>query len=260
MTACPDRLLLLHALVDGELDAVNSVAVEAHLKSCVGCAEELGRIEAMHAALADTGVRHQAPPALRDRIDQALAEAAGAVREPVRNQASAGRNLRWPWLAGGAFTAMAASMLLLLAAPQFTTVAMQDQLVSSHVRSLLASHLTDVATSNRHVVKPWFNGRIDFAPPVVELARQGFPLVGGRLDYLNGRVVPAIVYRRNLHVINLFVLPKDRFASPAGFIARKHGYSLVRWTDGGLDFWAVSDVEPGDLEAFHRAFVQAAKG
>ncbi|MDB5694228.1 MAG: hypothetical protein JWO81_3291, partial [Alphaproteobacteria bacterium] len=154
----------------------------------------------------------------------------------------------------------AASILLLLAAPQFTSVAMQDQLVASHVRSLLASHLTDVATSNRHVVKPWFNGRIDFAPPVVELAGQGFPLVGGRLDYLDGRVVPALVYRRNLHVINLFVRPKDRFASPLGFAARKNGYSLVRWTDGGLEYWAVSDIEPADLDSFHRAFEQAARG
>jgi anti-sigma factor RsiW len=256
MTACSDRLLLLHALVDGELDAANSVAIEAHLKSCVGCAEELSRLDALHAALADRALRHDAPPALRRRIEAGLAAAAGPVRAPARPT----RTARGPWLAGGAFTAVAASVLLLLAAPQFTTVAMQDQLVSSHVRSLLAGHLTDVATSNRHVVKPWFNGRIDFAPPVVELAGQGFPLVGGRLDYLDGRVVPAIVYRRNLHTINLFVLPKGRFASPLGFAARKDGYSLVRWTDGGLEFWAVSDLEPRDLETFHRIFEQAAKG
>jgi anti-sigma factor RsiW len=256
VTACPDRLLLLQAFVDGELDAANAVAVEAHLKACAGCAEELGRLEKLQAALADPALRHRAPAALRGRVDAALAEAAG----PARASARPHRTVGGPWLAGGAFTAVAASILLLFAMPQFTTIAMQDQLVASHVRSLLANHLTDVATSNRHVVKPWFNGRIDFAPPVVELADRGFPLVGGRLDYLGGRVVPALVYRRNLHTINLFVMPKGRFASPVDFTARKDGYSLVRWTDGGLEYWAVSDVEPGDLEAFHRAFAAAAKG
>jgi anti-sigma factor RsiW len=255
VTACPDRLPLLHAFVDGELDAANAVAIEAHLKACAGCAAELARLEKLHGALADQALRHRAPAGLRGRIDAALAEAAGPARKPIRT----GRFGAGPWFAGGAFTAVAASILLLFAMPQFTTTALQDQLVASHVRSLLASHLTDVATSNRHVVKPWFNGRIDFAPPVVELAGQGLPLVGGRLDYLEGRVVPALVYRRNLHSINLFVMPRGRFASPVGFTARKDGYSLVRWTDGGLEYWAVSDVEPGDLEAFHRAFAAAAK-
>ena len=153
---------------------------------------------------------------------------------------------------------MAASLALLLALPQLTTVPMQDQLVASHVRSLLASHLTDVQTSDRHVVKPWFNGRIDFAPPVVELAPQGFPLVGGRLDYIGGRVVPAIVYRRRLHTINLFVMPAGTLSSPAPISTRRDGYSLVRWTRGGLQYWAVSDVEPGELELFRQAFEKAA--
>ncbi len=106
-------------------------------------------------------------------------------------------------------------------------------------------------------MKPWFNGRIDFAPPVVELADQGFPLVGGRLDYLDGRVVPAIVYHRRLHTINLFVIPAGDFSSPVGITTRREGYSLVRWTKGGLEFWAVSDIDPTDLELFHRMFARA---
>lgn len=255
MTACEDRMLQLHALLDGELDAVNSVAIEAHLKNCAGCAEEFARMEAVRNRVRDPALRHQTPASLRERIeaDIALERPARAGGEAPRRRVSAG-----PWLAGGAFSAMAASLALLVAMPQFTTGTVQDQLVANHVRSLLANHLTDVATSNRHVVKPWFNGRIDFAPPVPELAGQGFPLAGGRLDYLDGRVVPAIVYHRRLHTINLFVFPAGTFSSPVGIATRREGYSLVRWTSHGLEFWAVSDIDPGDLETFHQAFVRAA--
>ncbi|HEX4738875.1 MAG TPA: anti-sigma factor [Allosphingosinicella sp.] len=255
MSGCPDRMILLHGLLDGELDAVNSVAIEAHLKSCESCAEELRRLEALRAGLAAPALRYKAPGALRDRI-----EAMVSAEAPARPSRSPSRPVRTgPWLAGGAFTAVAASVALLLASPQLTTVGIQDQLVSSHVRSLLANHLTDVATSNRHVVKPWFAGRIDFAPPVVELAGQGFPLVGGRLDYLDGHVVAAIVYRRNLHTINLFVMRQGGISSPVGFTTRRAGYNLVRWTKGGFEFWAVSDVEAGELELFHRTFAEASK-
>lgn len=246
MKACADRLLLLQSLVDGELDAANSLAIEAHLKSCEGCAEELHRLEALRGLLADPALRSEAPKGLRERLDAAF------------KPAPAPRRRAGPWLAGGAFTAVAASLALLLAMPQLTTVPMQEQLVSSHVRSLLANHLTDVQTSDRHVVKPWFNGRIDFAPPVVELAPQGFPLVGGRLDYIGGRVVPAIVYRRRLHTINLFVMPAGNLSSPAPVSTRRDGYSLVRWTRSGLQYWAVSDLDPAELDQFRRAFEQAA--
>jgi anti-sigma factor RsiW len=255
MIGCSDQIILLHGLLDGELDAVNSVAIEAHLKSCESCAEELRRLEALRSRLVAPALRYEAPSALRERIDAMISAEAPARPNPSRSRpAHAG-----PWLAGGAFTAVAASVALLLASPQLTNVGIQDQLVSSHVRSLLANHLTDVATSNRHVVKPWFAGRIDFAPPVVELAGQGFPLVGGRLDYLDGRVAAAIVYRRNLHTINLFVMRQSGISSPAGFTTRRAGYNLVRWTKGGLEFWAVSDVEASELELFHREFAEASK-
>jgi anti-sigma factor RsiW len=256
MSACPDRLLLLQALIDGELDAANSIALEAHLRSCEGCTEELHRLEALRSRLSDPALRHQAPQGLRDRVAASLGQEAHESR--AAPSPATRRPSRGPWFAGGALTAMAASLALVLALPQFTTVPMQEQLVSSHVRSLLANHLTDVQTSDRHVVKPWFNGRIDFAPPVVELASQGFPLVGGRLDYIGGRVVPAIVYRRRLHTINLFVMPAGRFSSPAPVAARRDGYSLLRWTQGSLQFWAVSDIDPADLELFRRTFEKAA--
>lgn len=251
MTACPDRILQLHALIDEELDAVNSVAVEAHVQTCPGCAEELRTLEAIRARLSTPGVAPSAPQALRDRVEALLERNTTPASMPVpayRVTRFGGRT------AAGALVALAASLALVFAVPQFLTAGVQDQLVSSHVRSLLASHLTDVATSDRHVVKPWFNGRIDFAPPVVELADQGFPLVGGRLDYIEGRVVPALVYRRHLHTINLFVRPAGRVPAPAQTIRRRDGYSLVRWTRDGLEFWAVSDIEPGELQAFRRAF------
>jgi anti-sigma factor RsiW len=257
MSACDNRILLLHGLIDGELDAANSLAIEAHVKECAGCAEELRRLEAIKAALSAPELRPAAPTALRARIGAALAleEASAAPRTfPAPRPRAIG-----PWIGAGAFLAVAASLAMLIAVPQLTASGIEDQLVASHVRSLLASHLTDVATSSRHVVKPWFNGRIDFAPPVVELADQGFPLVGGRLDYIEGRVVPAIVYRRNLHSINLFVRPVESLASPVSIATRRGGYSLIRWTQGGFEYWAVSDIEPQDLEQFHQFFAARAQ-
>jgi anti-sigma factor RsiW len=151
-------------------------------------------------------------------------------------------------------TAVAASLALV----QFASPALQDQLIADHVRSLQADHLMDVATSDRHTVKPWFNGKIDFAPVVPELAPQGFPLAGGRLDYADGREVAAIVYRRNAHVINLFVMPASEHAGLRAPAARS-SYSVVHWKQAGLAYWAVSDMERGDVEAFRNAFQAATR-
>ena len=248
MSACAERKMLLHALIDGELDAANSVAIETHIKNCAGCAEELARIEAVRGALSKSGVKHCAPSAMRDRIAAQIDIRSDGIGPSTAQH----RSLR-PWLAGGV-SAIAASLLLIVGIPQLTTADMQDQVIASHVRSLLASHLIDIATSDRHVVRPWFNGRIDFAPPVVDLADQGFPLAGGRLDYLGGRVVPALVYHRRLHSINLFIRPAGCFASLVGITTRRNGYSLVRWTRAGLEYWAVSDINSDELELFKRDF------
>lgn len=272
MTACEDKLLLLHGLVDGELDAANSLAIEAHLKSCQACSEELTRIETLRATLAGGRLRHRAPDSLRVGIEQRLdtatseassaasrrpAEAAPSRARPSGGAAAIGVNRRWA--SGGALLGIAASMALIFAVPQLTTTSMQDQLVASHVRSLLANHLVDVQTSDRHVVKPWFNGKIDFAPPVVDLVDRGYPLVGGRLDYIDGRVVAAIVYHRRLHSINLFVWPTGGLTPPIGFTTRRDGYSIVRWTRDGLEFWAVSDIEPTELDQFRDLFESRTK-
>jgi anti-sigma factor RsiW len=116
----------------------------------------------------------------------------------------------------------------------------------------MVNHLTDVASSDQHTVKPWFNGRIDLSPPVTDLAAQGYPLVGGRLDYLNRRPVAALVYKRHQHVINLFVMPAEGGVVPANAAASLNGYNLRHWREGALRFWAVSDLNAAELEEFER--------
>jgi anti-sigma factor RsiW len=136
--------------------------------------------------------------------------------------------------------------------------AVANELIDSHLRSLLGSHLTDVASSDQHMVKPWFAGRSDVSPPVVDLAREGFPLVGGRLDLIAGKPVPALIYRRREHVINVFVLPVPR-GDLATILARR-GYSLRHWSEGDLGFWAVSDTAAPELAEFARLFRAATSG
>ena len=240
---CPDPMLL-HALLDDELDAANVAMVEAHLKTCPDCVAEFERLKALHETMTDPALRFAVPAGLRERIDAALPAAARPANP-------------WPSRAGwGAGGAIAASLTLMLALPQQAAPGIEQQLVASHVRSLLADHLVDIPTSDRHVVKPWFNGKIDFSPPTPDLKDQGFPLVGGRLDYIDGRVVPAIVYRRGRHTINLFAAPAGKTAMPDSMAT--DGYTVLHWKQGDLDFWAVSDVATGDLDQFRQAF-QAAR-
>jgi anti-sigma factor RsiW len=241
MTACVDQSFLLGGLVDGELDAANIALTEAHVTRCDGCREELERLQAVRNLMAMDGLRRAAPTSLHERI--------GAMPElsvqPTRASRLPG------WLAPGAAGALAASLALMLLTPGQTETAIDQQLVSSHVRSLQPGHLTDVQTTNQHIVKPWFNGKIDFAPPVPELAGQGFPLAGGRLDSIDGKTVAAIVYHRRLHTVNLFVWPATSAAERSSL---ESGFALAEWSEGGLRFAAVSDIAPQELGQFERAF------
>jgi anti-sigma factor RsiW len=128
------------------------------------------------------------------------------------------------------------------------------QLIASHVRSLMANHLTDVASSDQHTVKPWLDTKLDFAPAVADLSSDGFPLVGGRLDYLDNRPVAALVYQRRKHFINLFVWPKESGATGADKKITRQGYQLLHWVDSDFNYWAVSDVSDNDLQAFKQVF------
>jgi len=247
MSACPDKELLLHALADGELDAGNVLALEAHVAGCPACATELAAIREVKRRLGAAPLGYTAPSGLLDRLDAAIDEAARpSPRRGARPEA---------WVLGGGLGALAASLALLAFLP--TGASVQSELIDAQARSLEAQHLVDVQTSDRHTVKPWFNGKVDFAPPVVDLAPQGYPLVGGRLDRVDGKRVAALVFRRRAHVINLFIWPGDAPAAPA--LSHKQGYSLVRWGRGGLVFWAVSDVDAGDLMGFQADFSAATR-
>ena len=243
MTACVDQELLLGALVDGELDAANVAIVEAHAARCDGCRAELERMQAVRNLLRSEGGRHVAPHSLHQRV-AAMPELA----------AKAANDRGWTnWLGPALAGAVAASLALVTLIPPGADSLVDEQLISSHVRSLQPGHLTDVETTNQHIVKPWFNGRIAFAPPVPELADKGFPLAGGRLDSIDGKTVAAIVYHRRLHTVNLFVWPAE---AGGGRHFVKDGFAVREWTSGGLRFAAVSDIPANDLKQFETAFVE----
>lgn len=248
--ACQDRELALQAMLDDELDPLAIAALEDHLRSCAECRESYVRMKELQLLLRRSGLHGSAPARLRDRIEALAGEAPSPARQPPRPNIMS-------WLGGGAIGALAASLALLLAVPQPPEPNLADEVISSQIRSLQSGHLVDVETSDRHTVKPWFNGRIDFSPPVVDLAPQGFPLVGGRLDVLEGRTVAALVYRRRLHTINLFIRPQPTGTHDAA-LARQ-GYTIEKWSAGGLEYWAVSDIPAGELSNFHRIFAEESR-
>ena len=246
---------MLHGFVDGELDAAHSLQIEQHIATCPHCAKKLESLQALKQQIAQRGVHWRTPDHVRAQVLAAIAhEAAIQTRAPAAASVSLLEFVR-RWLFVPSLAALAASLFLVIG-PMSDRSSVGDEVVASHVRSLLVDHLTDVATSDQHTVKPWFNGKIDFAPPVVDLAREGFPLEGGRVDYIGGRVVAALVYRRQSHVINLFVWPSSSDATVATVktTASRDGYNIENWRVGGLNFWAVSDVSADDLVRFRDAF------
>jgi len=242
MPACADQELLLGGLIDNELDAANVALVEAHVARCEDCRQELERMQGLRHLLRSDGVRHVAPESLAGRI-AALPELA-----PPR-AANDNRVLRW--LGPGAVGALAASLAMVTLLPPGADSVVDQEIVPSHVRSLQPGHLTDVQTTNQHIVKPWFNGKIDFSPPVPELADAGFPLAGGRLDSIGGKTVAAIVYHRRLHTVNLYVWPaKD--SAERSFV--KDGFAVTEWSRNGLRYVAVSDIPPAEVRQFRQLF------
>jgi anti-sigma factor RsiW len=241
-------VLLVQAEFDGELDAAQAAQLQAHRVSCPEC-------QAAEAALARSRELLQGelyapmPEALRQRL---LAQARAAQPWPARPPSIGSRFRRWghPAVGFGVGAACAAVLAFLIVVPG--EQGLSEQIVAGHVRALQPGHLEDVASTDQHTVKPWFLGKIDFAPPVKDLAAAGFPLKGGRLDYIDGRSVAALVYQRDKHIINLFVWPTGTalgaVSSPE--TAERNGYNVVHWTQDGMNFWAVSDVERKQLRDF----------
>ncbi|MHB2205484.1 anti-sigma factor family protein [Methylobacterium sp. CM6257] len=250
---CVQWAVTLHGFIDGELDAVNALAFESHLAGCPHCRAEVERFSTLRRTVGQDGVAWPVPEHVRAQLVDAVARASARARRNAGQQTIQILAFvrRWSFIPSAA--ALAASLFLVLGVPR-PSPSLQDELVSSHVRSLLVDHLTDVQTSDRHTVKPWFNGKADVSPPVVDLSPQGFPLVGGRLDYIAGRPVPVIVYRRREHVINVFVWPARETGAQT---YSEHGYNMVWWTSDGLTFCAVSDVSDSDLLQLRRAFSQS---
>ncbi|HKV56098.1 MAG TPA: anti-sigma factor [Candidatus Binataceae bacterium] len=243
---CEDARQLLHPYVDGELDLVRSLEVEAHLGDCAACRLEQAAIGALRTALHEGGLYHQAPTRLERR-----------VRAAVSGQRWSDSGRRFTRYAGGVAAVAAVFVIAFVVGgiPRFR--AHSDDLtarevVDDHLRSLTANHLTDVLSSNQHTVKPWFDGRLDFAPPVVDLGAQGFPLIGGRLDYLDNRPVAAVVYRRRQHIINLFISPAEGSGDTMPVGETRAGYNLVHWFQRGMSYWVVSSLGGVELGQFAR--------
>jgi anti-sigma factor RsiW len=243
---CAESEVLIHALLDGELDAGHAREVEAHLEICPRCAAQLDAYREMQQAMSAERLRYTAPAGLRRRIERALPSAPASM--PARAAS------RWSMLKGFAMgtalsTAIAASLVINVIGTDQDQRVLGDVL-SAHVRSLQGDHLTDVKTGDQHTVKPWFNGKLDLAPPVVDLTAQGFTLIGGRLDYVDGKAVASIVYRRRTHVINLFVAPGAGSESHGTKLDTMQGFNIRRWNAQGLEFFAVSDINAEELQEF----------
>jgi anti-sigma factor RsiW len=252
MTAEPgcDRVLLVQAELDGELDAAAAAALAAHRATCPICQAAAAELTRARALIDPQTLREKLPDAVRARIVASIAAAGGAA-PTAKMPASPRVWARWLGTSLGSFglgAACAAAIAFLLVVPR-AGPGLGDEIVASHIRALQPGHLEDVVSTDQHTVKPWFDGRIDFAPPVKELAAEQFPLKGGRLDYLGGRAVAALVYQHNKHIIDLFIWPEES-AATSPQTAQHQGYNIVHWIENGMNFWAVSDVELNELREF----------
>jgi anti-sigma factor RsiW len=252
--ACKDNTPLLHGYSDGELDLVRSLEIEEHLKTCASCAQELREQQTLRKNICSANLYHRAPEALRARIIAAAAPTRGReqsweatvpfrmARRPV---------FEWYAVAAAILIALALGIRIIpgaLNVRQGNLVA--EELVASHIRSLQPGHLMDVVSTDQHTVKPWFDGKLDFSPPVRDLAEQGYPLIGGRLDYADGRAVAALVYQLRKHYINVFVWPDDGKQAKLPEFSSRQGYNMVCRSNGGMRLCGITDANADDLRQF----------
>lgn len=232
---------LIEAYADQELDAAQHAAVEQHLTTCPDCAKVCARLRKQKAGIKSAVTYYTAPSDLKDSIRRGLRRVE-AERAPI---------VPWRWLAIAACVLLALSVSLnfVQLRPRVSDVALAETVLTDHIRSLIGTHLVDVESSDQHTVKPWFAGKLDFSPDVRDLAPQGFPLAGGRIEYLAGRRVAALIYHRRQHIINLFIWPEGTSSGSDAAFSR-NGYNLLHWTSGPMTYWAVSDVSTADLQDF----------
>jgi anti-sigma factor RsiW len=252
---------LVDAWVDGELDVVREMEIEAHLKACGHCSALYEAQRRLRSGLGQHDLYYRAPAGLRERVRGAAAASGGDLagsegrRFARMSGAGAGhwRAVKTPgfWPALGMAAAIVfftvAGVIMLRARPS-PTDRLPEEVVAAHIRSLLPGHLADVPSSDQHTVKPWFAGRVDFSPPVTDFSARGFPLVGGRLDYVGGRTVAVAAYKRGQHILNLFMWPAAEQAAVKTNTSR--GYNTVHWANGVIAFWLVSDLNLAELRAF----------
>ena len=241
--SCDYTRTALHGYLDGELDATRAAEFERHLESCRECAVSLGAEESQRSSLQHSGLYETAPVALRKKIRAGL-DAATAPSSTFRIPA-------WRWLAVAASILFVASVSWYALQRSQNSVATSPftaaEVIDAHIRSLQPGHLTDVASTDQHTVKPWFDGKLAFIPPVKDFADEGFSLVGGRLDVLGGQNVAALVYTRRKHIINVFVLPTKEPDTNIHLPGQRQGYQWRHWRHQGMEYCAVSDISDSDL-------------
>ena len=243
--SCEDARMVLDAYVDGELDLVRGIEIEEHIAACQACARLVENQRALGSAMRGGALYYQPPPSLGPRVNAELQRAARPESRP--------RRFGWQLIA------IAASLVLAFYfVARFSPATMHDssanlvaqEVLDSHLRSLMPGHLSDVQSSDQHTVKPWFNGKLDYSPPVTDFAQQGFPLTGGRLDSLGGRAVAVLIYQRRQHLINVYVWPASDAADAGAIVSTRQGYNMVHWTRAGLNWWIASDLNTGELDSF----------
>ena len=245
--SCQKAHELINPYVDGELDVVQTVEVEQHLDKCDACNVQYRNQLNLSSNLKNSSLYFPAPKHLRSRIKSALQEEV-KVQQQERS--------RWAWLIlGVSFATLllvgGLAKVAVVTNPPSTDELITQEVVSGHIRSMqAANHLTDVFSSDQHTVKPWFNGRLDFSPPVKDFSSNDFSLYGGRLDYLDKRPVAALVYQRRSHYINVYIWPIEGRADSAdttGVSLQRQGFNLVHWTSAGMNYWLISDLNNIEL-------------
>jgi anti-sigma factor RsiW len=251
---CDEAEVLLNALIDGELDAGHAREVEQHVATCKRCTATLAAYRQMSGAVASGDLRYTAPAPLRARIEASLPKELPSNVQPMPTR----RGVLRGFAMGSAVSAIAATGLFAVVLRNDDQSRIEAEIVSAHLRSLQAGHLTDVISTDQHTVKPWFAGKLDVSPPVIDLTAQGFTLIGGRLDYVDARAIGAVVYKRRAHIINLFVAQTSNMQHRAARSETIQGYNIRSWSDRGLNYWAISDLGADELAEFSEKFEAAA--